>query len=238
MPLGVPDPRTAEPCPECASLVDGHHVFCPHCGAAQGEAGPPLAASDLACPACTEPLAAWSLDSSVTSEGYRGSQPQIFGCQSCGGAWVDRSTLNGIIEEAQSQATNTRDQAVPRQTVAMVDVVIYRPCPTCGVRMNRRNFGRYSGIVVDECHRCGTFFDAGELAGVLTFVRGGGLTRRHDSENTRRALAQRQLTTLPVRSGERVNLGAGLEFGVRPELDLVIGLLRWLSRWIRRRATK
>jgi Zn-finger nucleic acid-binding protein len=41
--------------------------------------------------------------------------------------------------------------------------------------MHRRNFARISGVIVDECRGCGTFFDAGELEDVLAFVRSGGL---------------------------------------------------------------
>ena len=43
--------------------------------------------------------------------------------------------------------------------------------------MNRFNFGQLSGTVVDVCRGHGTFLDAGELHGVVTFVRGGGLDR-------------------------------------------------------------
>jgi len=180
-------------------------------------------------------MASWGLNPSLggrgATVGYRGNDPQIFGCQGCGGAWVDRSTLNAIIDEAQAQAHNTDDQAVPRQTMAMVDVVIYRPCPRCDLRMNRRNFGRYSGIVVDECHGCGTFFDAGELEGVVAFVRGGGLglTERRDA----RARQQRREPPVPL---VRYQASPGFEqIGWDgSSLVLVIGLLRWLGRWIRK----
>jgi len=41
--------------------------------------------------------------------------------------------------------------------------------------MIRKNFGTISGIVVDVCGHHGTFFDYGELPGVMDFVRSGGL---------------------------------------------------------------
>ncbi len=41
--------------------------------------------------------------------------------------------------------------------------------------MQRKNFGRVSGVIVDTCGMHGTFFDAGELQDVLAFVRSGGL---------------------------------------------------------------
>ena len=37
--------------------------------------------------------------------------------------------------------------------------------------MRRINFGRRSGVIVDVCNAHGTWFDPGELAAVLRFVR-------------------------------------------------------------------
>jgi hypothetical protein len=41
--------------------------------------------------------------------------------------------------------------------------------------MSRKNFGAHSGIVVDVCRDHGTWFDGGELAAALEYVRAGGL---------------------------------------------------------------
>ncbi len=41
--------------------------------------------------------------------------------------------------------------------------------------MNRRNFGRHSGVIVDICGSHGIWFDAQELAQVVRWVRSGGL---------------------------------------------------------------
>lgn len=43
--------------------------------------------------------------------------------------------------------------------------------------MNRVNFARISGTVVDVCKGHGTFLDAGELHRIVTFINGGGLDR-------------------------------------------------------------
>jgi Zn-finger nucleic acid-binding protein len=48
--------------------------------------------------------------------------------------------------------------------------------------MNRVNFGRVSGIVVDLCKGHGVWFDANELQGILTFVAHGGLDRMRESD--------------------------------------------------------
>lgn len=41
--------------------------------------------------------------------------------------------------------------------------------------MNRRNFGRRSGVIVDECVEHGLFLDPGEFEAIETFIAHGGL---------------------------------------------------------------
>lgn len=170
-------------------------------------------------------MSVWSLDARLTQAGYRGSEAQIHGCQGCGGAWVDRHTLDEMISWAKAHANHHQPDAVKRQTMAMPEIVHYRPCPSCRQRMNRRNFAHYSGVVVDECRTCGTFFDAGELEGVVAFVRTGGLalTERQEPEAKRA-----QLSALPVLIP---NSEPELP---RPELDVVVWFLRWVGQWVRR----
>ncbi|PRQ06378.1 zf-TFIIB domain-containing protein [Enhygromyxa salina] len=224
VPLGVPDPRSSAPCPHCLTLVDGHHGFCPSCGHAQGETPPPSAQGEFACPACADQMSIWALDPRMTEAGYRGSEAQIHGCRGCGGAWVDRRTLDEMIAWAKAHA-NLRPDDVKRQTMAISEVVHYRPCPSCRQRMNRRNFARYSGIVVDECRSCGTFFDAGELEGVVAFVRTGGLALVERREAEAKRAERGHLPMLSSRTDAELP---------STEFDLVIPFLRWVGQWVRR----
>ena len=43
--------------------------------------------------------------------------------------------------------------------------------------MTPRNFAGCSGVIVDECRSHGVWFDAGELARIMQFIREGGLDR-------------------------------------------------------------
>ncbi len=52
--------------------------------------------------------------------------------------------------------------------------VVYRRCPTCLAHMARRNWGKASGVVIDQCPRHGSWFDHGELEQILTWIRAGG----------------------------------------------------------------
>jgi Zn-finger nucleic acid-binding protein len=74
---------------------------------------------------------------------------------------------------------------------------LYRPCAVCGALMNRQNYGRKSGVILDVCRAHGIWFDAGELPRVLAWIRDGGeqragrLTAEEDQAQARqRRLAQ------------------------------------------------
>ena len=87
---------------------------------------------------------------------------------------------------AESQQRKTRATGVP--------TVRYVPCPLCAKLMNRINFGKRSGIVLDSCAKHGTWFDADELRRVVEFVRDGGLDRaraigKEQLEDERRRLS-------------------------------------------------
>jgi Zn-finger nucleic acid-binding protein len=62
--------------------------------------------------------------------------------------------------------------------------VRYVACPDCGKIMNRVNFARHSGVVVDVCKAHGTWFDKDELRQILEFIQAGGLdaSRQRDLE--------------------------------------------------------
>lgn len=60
---------------------------------------------------------------------------------------------------------------------ALPDVVRYLPCPACGKMMNRSNFAKSSGVVLDVCRDHGVWLDRGELPALLDFIGTGGLAR-------------------------------------------------------------
>ena len=52
--------------------------------------------------------------------------------------------------------------------------------------MNRVNFGKVSGVIVDVCKAHGTWFDPGELTRVVAFAAAGGLERTRAREKLER----------------------------------------------------
>jgi Zn-finger nucleic acid-binding protein len=102
-------------------------------------------------------------------------------CGSCDGTWLEAAAFERLCADRESQAAvvhNAPEQPAPPNKPP--ERVRYRPCPRCGKLMNRLNFGRLSGAVVDVCRGHGTFLDRGELHQVIRFIQQGGLDRARE----------------------------------------------------------
>ncbi len=87
----------------------------------------------------------------------------------------------------------------PTKPVQGVDKVRYVPCPECEQLMNRINFARCSGVVVDVCRGHGTWFDREELSSIVEFIRGGGLDAARSREKAALEEERRHLESLSRR---------------------------------------
>lgn len=155
-------------CPQCFALIFDGAAFCPHCGARRTRAE--SEATAVTCPACRETLR------SVTV----GDTP-LLECPKCDGLWVDAALFEHLCADKAGQAAVLhRFQQRPR--IEAQQPIRYRPCARCGKIMNRINFGRLSGTVVDVCRAHGTFLDPGELHNIVDFIRKGGLDRAREAE--------------------------------------------------------
>jgi Zn-finger nucleic acid-binding protein len=115
------------------------------------------------CPRCHTPLDEGAVD------GF-----SVVRCLRCAGEFVEHESFRAMIEAREPETTPAHLPAPPRRAEAERDVR-YLHCPICGEIMNRMNFGRRSGIMLDACKPHGTWFDRGELSATLAFVEGGGL---------------------------------------------------------------
>lgn len=163
-------------------------AFCPSCGAARSrsEAARPHSTK---CPACRGEMH-W----------IRVGEVDLLECGSCDGTWVESDAFNRLCAQRDQQAIiaqqggESRKHAVETRTTA--DRVRYRPCPQCGKMMNRQNFGRLSGTIVDTCSNHGTFLDRGELHQVIRFILDGGFDRMRAAELARLKDEQQRLRDL------------------------------------------
>lgn len=155
-------------CPACFHVNVGEALCCSGCG---GELGlePIGEPAELACPGCQCPFDAFPSDRGV-----------LFDCGQCGGQFVEHALLLDMIQHRESRAA-AQPTAGARPIMGPC-AVRYIPCPVCGALMNRKHFGRASGVIVDICKEHGTWFDPGELPRVLAFAEAGGMARARARE--------------------------------------------------------
>ncbi len=169
-------------CPSCFGLVFVGSKHCGHCGAAI--AGVVARESTLQCPRGCGALRRFSLGGVALDE-----------CERCSGVWLGQADFQRLCAEEERRAVFLGAESQLRKTPATgVPTVRYVPCPVCAKLMNRINFGKRSGIVVDSCAKHGTWFDADELRRIVEFVRDGGLDRaraieKEQLEDERRRMA-------------------------------------------------
>ncbi len=173
-------------CVRCYSLQPPGSFSCARCGQ-NLELEPLLDATDAPCPRCRTPLeaaaaGAWdrASDPSLT---IGAEDARTHECPRCGGMFVPRDALAEILCRAEGQG------AFPTGTPRALALgeVTYIPCPLCHTTMNRTNFGKVSGVIVDVCRKHGTWFDGGELTRVVAFAASGGLAKSRAREGAERA---------------------------------------------------
>lgn len=224
-----PDARTCEfcgtplatvMCPRCFGMVFERAGHCVHCGEAlEGKRViHPGDETRHACPRCrTRP----NLRVEVVS-GY-----PIERCLECRGLWVDETTIGSIYRDREHRATLSTGTAGAAATVKAPQNEGYIPCPECGKLMNRQNFGRCSGVIVDLCKSHGTWFDADELRRILEFIESGGLERQaqREREELREELRYLRTKSAIESKGEANGLGPSFSLEGAGALS-VSGLLR------------
>jgi Zn-finger nucleic acid-binding protein len=177
-------------CPSCFALLFDGAAFCHHCGAERSRAEL-LDAQRIACPACKGSMA-W----------VRVGESDLLECDECDGTWIEADAFERLCTDRERQATvlhsRTTEAAPPS---APQTPLRYRPCPRCGKLMNRINFARMSGTVVDVCKGHGTFLDRGELHQIVRFIQQGGMDRARDRERQRIVDEQRRLREMERTQG-------------------------------------
>jgi Zn-finger nucleic acid-binding protein len=158
-------------CPSCFGMMFVGEKFCSHCGAVAQRAEDPHN-GNLLCPKCQSAMKSVQVGKSLLWE-----------CPSCEGMWVDATTLQQICAEKEQQSA-VLGMPVDAPAPAHLETNFrYIPCPVCAELMNRINFARCSGVVIDVCKSHGTWFDKDELRRIVEFIRGGGLEKAREREN-------------------------------------------------------
>ena len=162
-------------CPSCFGMMFIGSRHCPRCGAEASrveESGGETAKRD--CPHCRVDLKQVMVGGVTLRE-----------CDRCAGLWVDVASFEKIcVEREQQSAVLGAASPVPKglKNFDSLNRVKYVPCPECGELMNRINFARCSGVVVDVCKGHGTWFDRDEMSQIIEFIRAGGLEAARSKE--------------------------------------------------------
>jgi Zn-finger nucleic acid-binding protein len=133
--------------------------------------------SERQCPRCS-PKGLTSLTA------YLVGQTLLDQCGGCGGLWVDRTAFEQLVEAARMDQSALNGLGELQKSRGKVDAsgqVSYVRCPDRDTVMNRQNYGKRSGVVVDACrdHGIWMLIDAmGQVARRCRIHRQGARGRR------------------------------------------------------------
>jgi len=163
-------------CPECFARNAEDGQFCTACGVRFAPEPPPETggAQTLPCPAC---------EARMSRHGVGGVP--VHECPRCRGLWAPDESFNLLVRRAiEAYRTRGAQGALlgegPRTSGGnpLSQGVAYRKCPVCAGLMQRRNFQRRSGVIVDWCRGHGTWLDADELESIAGYIASGGTLTR------------------------------------------------------------
>jgi Zn-finger nucleic acid-binding protein len=158
-------------CPGCLGLMFLGAKFCTNCGA-RATAAVVIEEKDAGdCPRCKLALQLLEIGSVTIRE-----------CTKCGGFWSDTQTFEELCANSEKQASVLGFIGSDAHPHAHPATISYVPCPDCGQLMNRSNFARSSGVIIDICRDHGIWFDADELPKIIAFINSGGMARQREKE--------------------------------------------------------
>lgn len=158
-------------CPSCFGLMFVGSQFCGHCGARAVSAGAGTRTERGECPRCRTGL-----------DDLRIGEIELDECQKCGGLWADAETFERICADREEQSAFLGNIAGREHSAGHPAKISYVPCPECKQLMNRSNFARASGVIIDSCKQHGVWFDADELPKIIQFIQKGGMQMAREKE--------------------------------------------------------
>ena len=184
-------------CPSCFAMMFIGTKHCPRCGA-EGARPDDVVTAGKKCPRCRTEMQLVPIGNTKVLE-----------CEKCLGLWLNLQSFEKICADKEEQSAVLGSASLAAVIPAVK--VNYVPCPECSQLMNRANFARCSGVIIDVCKPHGIWFDRDELSRIVEFIQAGGLQvsrtkERVALEEERRKLHQEQLA-LDMERSRIVNLG-------------------------------
>ena len=211
--MEVPEPRAHTPdvhhCEACGAARSAPTGACEYCGATPTEDAAKLSVvcpfcfhrtqkNSQFCSSCGETIQAGTLHSKAGKlKCPRCSSKKLFNrkvgaffvdeCTVCAGMWIPIESFDRLVkQQSEGSELSLEGSRTKGPKKAVLDQnVSYIKCPECDRLMNRFNFARVSGVIVDECREHGVWLDADEMGKIAAFVASGGLRalERYEEEN-------------------------------------------------------
>jgi Zn-finger nucleic acid-binding protein len=182
-------------CPECYARCSEAARFCTACGVAFRPEEVRCDGYELPCPVCDALMPPHQVGGLGINE-----------CTHCRGLWLPGEAFDALLARSIESRRDARPESLlankPRMTGSNParQSVAYRKCPECQAFMQRRNFRKSSGVILDTCNSHGTWLDADELEQVAGFILSGGETsaallaeERHTQRAAQKLRAERRL---------------------------------------------
>jgi Zn-finger nucleic acid-binding protein len=155
-------------CPECYARNAEKSRFCGACGVTFSPYPVRITGPELPCPGCSMLMPAREIGGVPINE-----------CPGCHGLWVPGGDFEVLVERATEARRNIDPADLPALTPRVTggnplsQRVQYRNCPECDALMQRRNYRKSSGVILDRCAPHGTWLDADELEQIAGFILSG-----------------------------------------------------------------
>ena len=202
-------------CPECFAMSREGAAFCSGCGKPLTVVPDRPSAAPEPCPRCSVPMRNRTLDAH-----------RVLECPVCLGMFVSVDAFSLLIRRQEERVGELAEERGGK-SVLTAGPVTYIKCPECGGVMNRMNYGRISGVIVDYCRAHGYWLDNGELEKIARFVAAGGLKERYrlDAEEAKSAASRARMAADASRSASSAMVG--VDSGA--ESYAGIGLLKFIA---------
>ena len=199
----------------CFTRVSDKAKYCHSCGTGIATEDNIGNITDKACPACGP-------DHFLHTRQFRPDHPAVLECNHCVGIWLTNDYFEKVIKDSLTAGENAikPDDVKPHKLEVCSDQTSfhYRKCPDCNQFMARENFARRSGMIVDSCRQHGRWFDAEELARILTWVEAGGMIKSSKAnlveEQAKLREAKRQLAREKETSAYDIRINSRGSIGV------------------------
>jgi Zn-finger nucleic acid-binding protein len=211
-------------CPECYGRNAENSRYCTACGVAFRPEPAPQEGREIPCPCCGCLMPARAIGGVGINE-----------CPECNGIWVPEDRFDQLITKACEAAQGAKGIEIRAQGVRESGGnpsrarVVYRKCPVCDAHMQRSNFRKRSGVIIDRCHTHGTWLDPDELEQIAGFILSGGQTSPTLAHQPRPAAEQRATSEFArLKTRHVMNRSSD-----RHEGSVVVSILETLTRLLR-----